>query len=88
MAEIVEELIAQPFAFVGAWHKTGNVEKLYRYATLAVDASTVVGFTAVGNIVALAGAVDLKVANSPLRIDGSKSEVGIKLLGAQIRVQE
>lgn len=27
---------------------------------------------------ALAGAVDLKVANSPLRIDGCESEVGIK----------
>lgn len=47
VAEIVEELIAQALALVGAGDEAGNVEKLDGDAALAVDAGAVVGSAAV-----------------------------------------
>lgn len=73
VAQVVEELVAQTFALVGAGDKTGDVEQLDGDAALAVVTGTVVGAASVGNIMAGAGAVDLQVAYGALRVDGGES---------------
>lgn len=56
-----------------AGNQSGDVEELYRYTALAVNAGAVVRLTSVGGIVALAGAFDLEVAYGTLWVDGGES---------------
>lgn len=73
VAEVVEELVAQTFALVGAGDKTGDIQQLDGDTALAVVTGTIVGAASVGNIMAGAGAVDLQVAYGALRVDGGES---------------
>lgn len=73
MAEIVEELVAEALALVSAWHETSDIEEFNGYTALAILAGAVVGLATVGNIVALACAFDLQVANGALRVYGGES---------------
>lgn len=73
MAEIVEEFVAQTFPFVRSGHESGYVEQLNGDTSSAVDAGAVVGFASIGDAVAGACAVYLKVADCALGIDGCES---------------
>lgn len=84
VAEIVEELVAQAAALVGAGDEAGHVEELDGHGAPAVDAGAVVGFAAVRDMVAGAGAVDLEVADCSLGVDGGEAvaRVRCRVLGA------
>jgi hypothetical protein len=75
MAEVVEEFVTEAFAFVCAGDKTRDVEEFDRDGAAASDAGAVVGFAAVREVVALAGAVDLEVAYCALWVDGCEAIV-------------
>jgi hypothetical protein len=59
---------------VRTWHETSDIEKFYRDRSPSFNAAAVVGFAAVGETQARAGAFDLEVADSTLGIDGGESE--------------
>lgn len=73
VAQVVEELVAQTLALVGAGNEAGDVEQLDGDAALAVDAGAVVGAAAIRDAVACAGTVDLEIAYRALRVDGGES---------------
>lgn len=56
-----------------AGNEASDIEELDRYGAPAVDAGAVVGFAAVGDGGAGAGAFDLEVADGALRVDGCES---------------
>lgn len=76
MSQIVKKLISQSFPFVRPRYKSSYVEKLDRYRPPTLDARAIVGLTAIGNVMSSTCALDLKVPNSPLRIDCSKAGLG------------
>jgi hypothetical protein len=70
-----------------AWDETGDIEEFYGDGSPAFDAGAVVGFAAVGDIEAGAGAGNLEVADGALRVDGRKSrdtELGYALARARV----
>lgn len=73
VAEVVEEFVAEAFAFVGAGDEAGDVEELDGDGAAAVKAGAVVGFAAGGDVVAGAGTVDLEVADGTLGVDGCEA---------------
>lgn len=73
MAQVVQELVAQPFALVRARNEPGDVEELDRYRSSAVDASAVIWSAAVRDVVACACAVDLEVSDCSLGVDGCET---------------
>ena len=77
MPEVVEEFVAEPFAFVGAGNETSDVKEFDRDGATARDAGAVVGSAAVGQFVARAGAIDLEVANCTLRVDSCETSMDI-----------
>ena len=73
VAQIVQELVAQPIPLVRARDQAGHVEELDGHAAAAVGARAVVWPTPVRQTVARAGAVDLEIADGALRVDGGES---------------
>lgn len=73
MSQVIEELVAQPFALMRSGDETGYVEQFNGHTTLAVDARTVVWLAPFANIVARAGAVYLKIADRSLGVDGGET---------------
>jgi hypothetical protein len=55
------------------WNKTGDIEEFYGDGSPAFDAGAVVGFAAVGEVEARAGAGYLEVADCALGVDGCES---------------
>jgi hypothetical protein len=73
--EVVEKLVTETFAFVGAGNEARDVEEFDRDGATAGDAGAVVGSAAVGEVVARAGAIDLEVANCTLRVDSGEASM-------------
>ena len=59
MPEVVEEFVPEAFPFMRTRDEPRDVEELNGDGAAAIDAGAVVGFAAVGEVVARAGAVDL-----------------------------
>lgn len=76
MPQVVQELVAQPFALMSARYQAGDIEKFYRYGSPPVNTGAVIGFASIRDAVAGTGAGYLKVANCSLRVDGGKSRNG------------
>lgn len=75
MPEVVEKLVTETFAFVGTGNEARDVEEFDRDGATAGDTGAVVGSAAVGEVVARAGAIDLEVANCPLRVDSGEASM-------------
>jgi hypothetical protein len=58
---------------VCAGNETGDIEQFYGDGSSAFDTGAIVGFAAVGEIEARAGAGDLEVADCALGVDGRES---------------
>ena len=76
MAEVVEEFVAEAFAFMGAGDEASDIEELDRDGTPARDAGAVVRFATVGEIEAGAGTGNLEVADCSLWVDGCETRMG------------
>lgn len=68
MSQIVEESIAQSFAFMCTRDKTGDIQQFDGDRSLAIDASAVVGFTFLSHATSGACAIDLEVPHGTLRV--------------------
>lgn len=75
MSQVVEELVAKPFALVRSGDETGYVEQFNGHTTLSVHAGAVVGLAPFANAIARAGTVYLEVADRSLGVDGGETEV-------------
>lgn len=75
MSQIIQELVSQPPALVGSRDQTCNIQELDGYGTSPFVATAVVRPAPVRNIVSLAGAFDLKVPDSSLRVNGGEAVV-------------
>ncbi len=73
MPQVVQEFVAQPFAFMSARYQAGDIEEFNGYGSPSINTGAVVGFATIREVVAGAGAGYLKVANCSLRVDGGKS---------------
>lgn len=63
---------------MGAGNETGYVEELNGDGALAVPTRAVVGPALIGFVEARAGTVNLKVADSPLGVNGGETEGGVR----------
>ena len=75
VAEVVEELVAQPLAEVRARHQARHVEQLDGHAAPAADARPVVRLAPRRQLKARARARNLQIANRALRVDGGEAAV-------------
>jgi hypothetical protein len=68
MTEVIEEFVAEAFTFMGAWDETCDVEEFDGDRAAAGNAGAIVGFAAIGEVVACTGTINLEVADCALRI--------------------
>lgn len=60
---------------MGAWHQASNIKKLYGHRSLALNACSIIGLTAVRDIISGACTGYLEVADCSLGIDGRESGI-------------
>lgn len=73
LPQVVEELVAEPLAQVGARNEAGDVDQFNRHASLTILARAVVGRTLRFQPKSGTRAGHLQVAYCPLRVDGRES---------------
>ena len=73
VSQIVQELVAQAFTFMGTRDKTSDVEKLDWHGPLAIDAGAMIGLTSTRKAETGTSAVYLQIASCSLWVDGREA---------------
>ena len=74
MTQVIQELIPQASSLMRPRDKTCNIQEFNRNGPSALEASSVVRFTLIGNVESLACAVYLKVSNGALGVNGGETK--------------
>lgn len=75
MAQVIQELVSEPFPLVRAGDKSRDIQKFNWHGTPSLVTAAVVGLASVRQIVSFAGAVDLEVADGSLGIDCGEAKL-------------
>lgn len=75
MPQIIKKLVSQAFALMCSRYETCDIEEFNRDRPSSVNAGAIIRFTSIGEVMSFACAVDLKVSDGSLRVDGSEGEV-------------